>query len=195
MADIKVDQQKFEQMMAQMASMQSTIEALNAKVTETEKKLPSIASTLDEIMRRNREAERAPKIVNLKKISGYNYDKETDTRTEIPLEEGQYRENCCPFCIKEKKASLLDLTASGRWACRTCGKHWYEEAFGQPYSKQLEKFIRVSDEDKDPINIFRKEGQAEDGRVAKLESELAQLKDLIIKGAFAPKVDGVAKVA
>ena len=159
---------------------------MQQQLAEVNRSLPDLASTLDEIQRRNQLAESTPKPdARLQDFSGY---KDGSIRKENP-EKLPFtgKKDCCPYCTEHGKKSMLDITPTGRWACRQCGKHWYEEALGQKYSKQLEKFIRTGDEDIDPINIFRKEKEdmARDAELDSLKKELYDLKDLILKGALA----------
>lgn len=156
--------------------------ALEERMLQTEQSIPDLASDIEEIARRNAIAEANPSKPVLKNFSGYKYDKKTDSRTEIPF---TGKKDCCPYCTEHGQKSMLDLTKSGRWACRSCGKHWYEEALGQKYSLKLEQYIREGD-GKDPLQdlIAAEKKELDDERVQKLEAELAELKMLIIKGGL-----------
>lgn len=51
-----------------------------------------------------------------------------------------YRLNICPFCEEiPSKQNVCDVTKGGKWACRTCGKHWFPWAIGKKYSLLLEQ--------------------------------------------------------
>lgn len=50
------------------------------------------------------------------------------------------KKDCCPFCTKNSKDSLLDLVPkSGRYQCRRCGKTWKEKNLGVAYTLQVEQ--------------------------------------------------------
>lgn len=49
------------------------------------------------------------------------------------------KDGCCPYCLSVGDDSFLDQMDSGRWACRMCGKMWFEEQLNQPYSKEMDK--------------------------------------------------------
>lgn len=159
---------------------------MQQQLDEVNKALPDLASDLNEIQRRNQLAESTPKPdAKLQDFSGYEEGSiRKDNPKKLPF---TGKKDCCPFCTEHGKKSMLDITSSGRWACRQCGKHWYEEALGQKYSKQLERFIKTGDDDKDPINLFRKEEieNARNQEVSELKKELDELKNLILKGALA----------
>lgn len=183
---------KLQELMQKIEEMAATIATLNSRVKEAEDKLPDMQSTIEQIAKRNYEAENAPRVVVLRKHNGYRVDKNGD-RHEVPLTPGQYREGCCPWCNKEKKESLLDLTPQGRWSCRQCGKTWAEEALGQPYSKKLERFLPTGDNDEEFLAKITVNGKvaplAEDtSRLDKLEKDNAELKALILQLTKGQKV-------
>ena len=49
-----------------------------------------------------------------------------------------FRLDICPFC-EDKVSNVCDVTKGGKWACRTCGKHWFPWAIGKKYSLLLEQ--------------------------------------------------------
>lgn len=63
--------------------------------------------------------------------------------------------NECPWCNEREQDNLLDVTSMGRWACRTCGKHWYEEALGKPYSKEMERYFRTGATQENPVRFMK----------------------------------------
>ena len=50
-----------------------------------------------------------------------------------------FRLDICPFCAEKKAQNVCDVTKGGKWACRTCGKHWFPWAIGKKYSILLEQ--------------------------------------------------------
>lgn len=184
-------QKALEALQAQMKELRQEAESeklnrqeLEAKLAQVHNALPDLASTLDEIARRNQLAESKPwKAPVLKETNGY---KEGSIRKENP-ETLPFtgKKDCCPYCTEHGRASLLDITKSGRWACRTCGKHWYGEALGEKYSKELERYIREEGTE-DPVKAFRKEKEAEDNaeEVADLKKQVAELTQLILKSSL-----------
>ena len=50
-----------------------------------------------------------------------------------------FRLDICPFCAEKKAQNVCDVTKGGKWACRTCGKHWFPWAIGKKYSLLLEQ--------------------------------------------------------
>ena len=53
--------------------------------------------------------------------------------------DGTMKENICPKCNDRKEANICDISRTGKWACRKCGKNWYDWAIGQPYTLELEQ--------------------------------------------------------
>ena len=61
-----------------------------------------------------------------------------------------YKINICPYCISNgKKDSICDLTKMTKWACRDCGKHWFNWALGHPYTLYLEQGERKKFEEEE----------------------------------------------
>lgn len=161
---------------------------LEAKLATINNALPDLASTIEEIARKNQLSDQTPwRAPKLEESNGY---KEGSIRKENP-EKLPFtgKKDCCPFCTEHGRSSLLDITKSGRWACRTCGKHWYSESLGEKYSRELEKYIRGDEGQEDPVKQFRRDKEKEEHgqEVAELKKELAELKTLLLKGALAPK--------
>jgi len=93
------------------------------------------------------------------------------------------KKDCCPFCTDVKKQeSLLDVTNMGRWACRGCGKHWYEEALGQPYSKALERSFKTGAVQDDPLRFFKDGKQVvPEDRINAMQKMIDELKAQVEK--------------
>ena len=177
---------EFQGLKQQFEATQKDNEFLKVKIEQMDSKLPDLASTLDEMERRNTLAEANPEPTNIQEFGGY---KEGSIRKNKP-EKLPFigKKDCCPYCTEHGDSSLLDLTKSGRWACRKCGKHWYGEALGQKYSKELERYIREEGTE-DPVKAFRREKDAEDkeNEIDALKRELTELKNMLIQGGLGKK--------
>lgn len=182
-----------ESLQSEMKSLRSDYESekinrqeLEAKLSKVESALPSLASTIDEIGRRNSVAESKPWTAGkMDKSNGY---KEGSIRKEeldgTPRQKLPFtgKESACPWCNERALPNLLDLTKSGRWACRSCGKHWYTEALNQPYSLELEKFIREDGSD-DPIKRSKMDAKAQKAtdEIDDLKRQLSEMKDIMLR--------------
>lgn len=167
----KVDLDKQDRMFQMMAEMQKSIEALKAEnqalreetaeLREVTTKIPDMASTLAVIEARNDYAEKNPPATVIQPFSGYKKDPKGPIThygpngpyqvSEIPF---TGKKDCCPFCTSRKDKSLLDLTQSGRWACRQCGKHWYEDDLGKPWDKKFERSQFIRNENQDTLKAY-----------------------------------------
>lgn len=181
---IKALEEQVQKLFEELNAERINRKALEDKIEAFDSKLPDLASTLEEIQRRNAEAEAKPKPdANLIESDGFEERSITKGNPKpLPF---TGKKDCCPWCSERAKPSLLDLTTSGRWACRQCGKHWYEEHLGQKYSKQLEKFIKVNDQDKDPMEaIFGKSQADRDSEVTDLKKQVEELKLILIRSSL-----------
>lgn len=111
----------------EMKDRMDKLEAENQALKEKTERIPDADSNLFEMEKRNKYAETHPEPTVIKKEAGFTG-----------------KENACPFCNHNKHESLLDLTNSGRWSCRKCGKNWFEEDLNLPWSLKMERsqFVR-----------------------------------------------------
>ena len=110
-----------------LADLIEQVAELKRNQAENQKKHNELNTTMDR-WRRGEFGGEKPKIQEAPKVV-----------KEPATTDGQMKENICPNCVALKQFNICDISRSGKWACRTCGKHWADWAIGQPYTLALEQ--------------------------------------------------------